>query len=50
MSLVRSFYAPLFGACAVVGGCMEVFMLKTGFYEKCVPFALLLAPCCTDPE
>lgn len=41
MSLVRSFYAPLFGACAVVGGCMELFMIQTGFYEKYAPFALL---------
>ena len=36
MSHVKSFYLPLFGACMVIGGAMEMFMIQTGFYEKCV--------------
>lgn len=35
MSNVTSFYLPLFGACMAVGGAMEIFMIQTGFYEKC---------------
>lgn len=35
MSNVTSFYLPLFGACMVIGSAMELFMIKTGFYDKC---------------
>lgn len=34
MSNVTSFYLPLFGACMVIGSAMELFMIKTGFYDK----------------
>ena len=31
-----SYYVPLSGVCFTVGACMELFMIKTGFYEKVV--------------
>jgi hypothetical protein len=33
MSLSRSFYWRLGGACFCVGAAMELFMIKTGFYK-----------------
>ena len=33
MPLPTSFYVRLSGVCLVLGGCMELFMLKTGFYD-----------------
>lgn len=29
------FYAKLGATCFVLGGCIETFMIKTGFYDKC---------------
>lgn len=33
-ALPNAFYAKLSAACFVVGGCMELFMIHTGFYDK----------------
>lgn len=33
MTTTRAFYVKLSAACFVVGGCMELLMLKTGFYN-----------------
>ncbi|KAK9808934.1 hypothetical protein WJX72_006590 [[Myrmecia] bisecta] len=34
MSHPWQFYAKVASACFVAGGCMELFMIKTGFYDK----------------
>ncbi|CAL5218623.1 g324 [Coccomyxa viridis] len=34
MSPANAFYMKVAGLCFVVGGCMEGFMIKTGFYDK----------------
>lgn len=31
--LSRAFYAKLAASCFVLGGAMELFMIKTGFYD-----------------
>lgn len=31
--LATSFYVKLAASCFVVGACMELFMIKTGFYR-----------------
>ena len=47
MPLPTSFYVRLSGFCFVLGGCMELFMLKTGFYDVCVfASALQCNVCC----
>lgn len=33
MPLTAAFYVRLSAACFVLGGCMELFMIKTGFYD-----------------
>lgn len=33
MPLTNGFYLRLGAACFVLGGCMELFMIHTGFYD-----------------
>ncbi|KAL6783948.1 hypothetical protein ACKKBG_A04150 [Auxenochlorella protothecoides x Auxenochlorella symbiontica] len=34
MSLPPRYYATVAGTCFLIGGCMEAFMIRTGFYER----------------